>query len=61
MLQSLSSLQAILMVIRHPRAPSFHVTPKGEHLDEDTISHLVGLVLATVQDPGRYQLQRCPG
>jgi cellulose synthase (UDP-forming) len=42
MLQSLFSLQAVLMVIRNPRAPSFHVTPKGEHLEEDTISHLAG-------------------
>ncbi len=42
MLQALFSLQAILMVIRNPRAPSFHVTPKGEHMEEDTISHLAG-------------------
>lgn len=42
MLQSLFSLQAILLVIRSPRAPSFNVTPKGEHMEEDTISQLAG-------------------
>ncbi|EJN10291.1 UDP-forming cellulose synthase catalytic subunit [Herbaspirillum sp. YR522] len=42
MLQSLFSLQAILMVIRNPRAPSFNVTPKGEHLEHDTVSQLAG-------------------
>jgi cellulose synthase (UDP-forming) len=41
-LQSLFSLQAILMVIRNPRAPSFNVTPKGEHMEEDAVSHLAG-------------------
>ncbi|WP_050475656.1 UDP-forming cellulose synthase catalytic subunit [Herbaspirillum rhizosphaerae] len=55
MLQSLFSLQAILLVIRSPRAPSFNVTPKGEHMEEDTISQLAGpfyvvytLVVATL-------------
>lgn len=42
MLQSLFSLQAILMVIRSPRAPSFNVTPKGEHMEEDAVSQLAG-------------------
>jgi cellulose synthase (UDP-forming) len=42
MLQSLFSLQAILMVIKNPRAPSFNVTPKGEHLEHDTVSQLAG-------------------
>ncbi|WDZ97208.1 UDP-forming cellulose synthase catalytic subunit [Herbaspirillum sp. WKF16] len=42
MLQSLFSLQAIFMVIRNPRAPSFNVTPKGEHLEHDTVSQLAG-------------------
>lgn len=42
MLQSLFSLQAIFMVIRNPRAPSFNVTPKGEHLETDTVSQLAG-------------------
>jgi len=41
-LQSLFSLQAILMVIRSPRAPSFNVTPKGEQMEEDAISQLAG-------------------
>ncbi|MBB3213468.1 cellulose synthase (UDP-forming) [Herbaspirillum sp. Sphag1AN] len=40
MLQSLFSLQAIFMVIRNPRAPSFNVTPKGEQMEEDAISQL---------------------
>jgi cellulose synthase (UDP-forming) len=55
MLQSLFSLQAILMVIRNPRAPSFNVTPKGEHMEEDAVSQLAGpfyviytLVVATL-------------
>lgn len=42
MLQSLFSLRAIYLVLKNPRAPSFNVTPKGEHLEEDTISHLAG-------------------
>lgn len=42
MLQSLFSLQAILMVIKNPRAPSFNVTPKGEQLENDAISQLAG-------------------
>ncbi|MFL9926915.1 UDP-forming cellulose synthase catalytic subunit [Herbaspirillum lusitanum] len=42
MLQSLFSLQAIFQVLRNPRAPGFNVTPKGEHLEQDTISHLAG-------------------
>jgi cellulose synthase (UDP-forming) len=41
-LQSLFSLQAILMVIRNPHAPSFNVTPKGEHMEEDAVSQLAG-------------------
>lgn len=41
-LQSMFSLHAILMVIRSPRAPSFNVTPKGEHMEEDAVSHLAG-------------------
>ena len=54
-LQSMFSLQAILMVMRSPRAPSFNVTPKGEHMEEDAVSHLAGpfyaiylMVLATL-------------
>lgn len=42
MLQSLFSLQAIFMVIKNPRAPSFNVTPKGEHLEHDAVSQLAG-------------------
>lgn len=40
MLQALFSLQAIILVICHPHAPSFKVTPKGEQLQEDAISQL---------------------
>ncbi|MBM3116379.1 UDP-forming cellulose synthase catalytic subunit [Jeongeupia naejangsanensis] len=40
LLQSMFSLPAIFKVFRNPRAPTFQVTPKGEHLDEDFISQL---------------------
>ncbi|PMS38381.1 cellulose synthase (UDP-forming) [Trinickia symbiotica] len=42
LLQSIFSLRAIVSVMRHPRAPGFNVTPKGERIDEDTISALAG-------------------
>lgn len=42
LMQSLFSLPAIIKVFLNPHAPSFAVTPKGEHLDEDFISQLAG-------------------
>jgi cellulose synthase (UDP-forming) len=39
-MQSLFALPGILEVVRRPRAPSFNVTPKGEHLENDFISQL---------------------
>ncbi|BCX88697.1 cellulose synthase (UDP-forming) [Methylomarinovum tepidoasis] len=39
-MQSLFTLQAILAVLRNPRAPKFDVTPKGERLEQDFISPL---------------------
>ncbi len=42
LLQSIFSLPAIVQTMRHPHAPSFKVTPKGETLDEDYASSLAG-------------------
>ncbi len=42
LLQSMFSLRAVLSVIIRPRAPAFKVTPKGERIDEDTVSELAG-------------------
>jgi len=42
LLQSMFSLPAIFSVLRNPRAPTFNVTPKGEYLEQDTISDLAG-------------------
>lgn len=39
-IQSMHTFPAILATIRHPRNPSFAVTPKGERLEEDFISQL---------------------
>ncbi|TSE28630.1 PilZ domain-containing protein [Tepidimonas taiwanensis] len=39
-IQSMHALPSIVATIRHPHAPSFAVTPKGERLDEDFISQL---------------------
>lgn len=42
LLQSMFSLRAVISVVLNPRAPSFKVTPKGERIEEDTISELAG-------------------
>lgn len=42
LLQSMFSLRAVISVMLNPRAPSFKVTPKGERIEEDTISELAG-------------------
>ncbi len=42
LLQSMFSLPAVISVVLNPRAPSFKVTPKGERIEEDTISELAG-------------------
>ncbi|RDK00081.1 cellulose synthase catalytic subunit (UDP-forming) [Paraburkholderia lacunae] len=42
LLQSMFSLRAVLSVMLRPRAPSFKVTPKGEQIEEDSISELAG-------------------
>jgi cellulose synthase (UDP-forming) len=42
LLQSMFSLRAVVSVMIHPRAPGFKVTPKGERIEEDTISELAG-------------------
>lgn len=42
LLQSMFSLRAVISVALNPRAPSFKVTPKGERIEEDTISELAG-------------------
>lgn len=39
-LQAFYALPAILSTIVNPNAPTFKVTPKGEHLDEEFISNL---------------------
>ncbi len=41
LMQSVYCLRGILAVIRNPRSVRFHVTPKGEHLEEDFISPLI--------------------
>ena len=38
--QSLYLAKGIIEVLRRPRAPTFQVTPKGEHLEQDFISSL---------------------
>ena len=42
MLQSIFSLRAVMAVMLRPRAPGFKVTPKGEKIEEDSISELAG-------------------
>lgn len=42
LMQSFFSLPGIIKVLKNPRAPTFLVTPKGEHLEEDFISKLSG-------------------
>jgi cellulose synthase (UDP-forming) len=42
LLQSMFSLRAVVSVMINPRAPAFKVTPKGERIEEDTISELAG-------------------
>lgn len=37
---SIFTLPAIIEVLYNPRAPDFKVTPKGENLEEDFVSHL---------------------
>lgn len=39
-MQSMYSFGAVLAVLKKPRSPSFGVTPKSEHLEEDFISPL---------------------
>jgi cellulose synthase (UDP-forming) len=40
LLQSMFSLRAVVSVMLRPRAPGFKVTPKGEKIEEDSISEL---------------------
>jgi cellulose synthase (UDP-forming) len=42
LLQSMFSLRAVIAVMLRPRAPGFKVTPKGEKIEEDSISELAG-------------------
>ncbi|WP_206951160.1 UDP-forming cellulose synthase catalytic subunit [Trinickia acidisoli] len=42
LLQSMFSLRAVVSVMLRPRAPGFKVTPKGEKIEEDSISELAG-------------------
>ena len=42
LLQSMFSLRAVVSVMLRPHAPGFKVTPKGEKIEEDTISELAG-------------------
>jgi len=65
-MQSLSTLQAIVEVIRHPRSPRFKVTPKSEIIEEDSISPIsrsfyVLLPIAVISlVAGLWRLQRFP-
>ena len=42
LLQSMFSLRAVVSVMLNPRAPGFKVTPKGEKIEDDSISELSG-------------------
>lgn len=42
LLVSMFSLRGVISVLAKPRAPTFNVTPKGEQMEQDSISELAG-------------------
>jgi len=65
--QSIFSSRAITQALMNPRAPVFNVTSKGERLEKDFVSPMVGpfyvifLLLAAALVAGYFRYQMAPG